>query len=91
MCLEQKIHTESQLEGLALIVSCYQPKPKRRSNTMSKRYKRLLLALAAVASIYLVRATGLDQGIIDEVLDAAVEALVEEQPAADVPAAPQGE
>lgn len=51
-----------------------------------KRYRRLLLALAAVASLYLVKATGLDQGLIDEVLDAAVEALVEEE----APLAPEG-
>lgn len=57
-----------------------------------KRYRRLLLALAAVASLYLVKVTGLDQGLIDEVLDAAVEALVEEAPAPEVPQAPeQGE
>ncbi len=43
-----------------------------------KRYKKLLLALAAVASIYAVKATGLDQGLIDEVLQSAVEAVVEE-------------
>jgi hypothetical protein len=42
-----------------------------------KRYRRLLLALAAVASIYLVKAAGLDQGLIDEVLGAAVEAFVD--------------
>lgn len=41
-----------------------------------KRYRRLLLALGAVASIYVVRATGLDRGLIDEVFDAAVEAIV---------------
>lgn len=44
-------------------------------NKMS-RYKKLMIALAAVASIYLVRATGLDQGMIDEVLNAAVESVV---------------
>lgn len=42
-----------------------------------KRYKKLLLALAAIASIYLVKATGLDAGLIDAVLDAAIEATVE--------------
>ncbi len=41
--------------------------------------KRLLLALAAIATIYLVRATGLDQGLIDEVFQAAVEAVTEEE------------
>ena len=50
-----------------------------------KRYKKLLLALAAVAGLYLVKATGLDQGLIDEVLNAAVEALVEEAPAVEAP------
>lgn len=53
---------------------------------MPKRYKRLLIALAAVASLYLVRATGLDRGLIDEVLNAAVEAFVEEEPAVEAPA-----
>lgn len=52
-----------------------------------KRYRRLLLALAAVASLYLVKVTGLDQGLIDEVFDAAVEALVEEAPEPEVPPA----
>jgi len=42
-----------------------------------KRYKRLLLALAAVASLYLVKATGLDQGLINEVLDALVESVTD--------------
>lgn len=52
---------------------------------MSPKYKKLLLALAAVASIYLVRATGLDAGLIDEVLEAAVEAAVEEEQVEGVP------
>jgi len=42
-----------------------------------KRYKKLLIALAAVASIFLVRWTGLDQGLIDDVLEAAIEAATE--------------
>jgi len=42
-----------------------------------KRYKKLLIALAAIASIYIVKATGLDQGLIDDVLDAAIEAVTE--------------
>lgn len=44
-----------------------------------KRYRKLLLALAAVASLYLVRATGLDQGLVDEVLEALVEVVVDEE------------
>lgn len=56
---------------------------------MPARYKRLLIALTAIGSIYLVKATGLDQGLIDEVLNALVEAVVEEAP--DAPAAPQPE
>lgn len=56
---------------------------------MPSRYKRLLIALAAVASLYLAKATGLDQGLIDEVLDALVEAVVEEAP--EAPAEPQPE
>ena len=43
-----------------------------------KRYKKLIVALAAVASLYIVRETGLDQGLIDAVMDGLVEALVEE-------------
>lgn len=53
---------------------------------MKPKYKRLLLALAAIAGLYAAKLTGLDQGLIDEVLDAAVEAVVEE-PAV----APEGE
>lgn len=45
-----------------------------------KRYKKLIIALAAIASIYLVKATGLDQGLIDAALDGLVEAVVEEAP-----------
>lgn len=41
-----------------------------------KRYKKLLLALAAIASIYVVKATGLDRGLIDEAFNAVVEAIV---------------
>jgi len=48
-----------------------------------KRYRRLLIALAAIASLFIVRATGLDKGLIDEALDALVEAVVEPE---DVPA-----
>lgn len=48
-----------------------------------KRYKKLFIALAAIASIYIVQATGLDQGLIDEALNAAVEALTEESPNSD--------
>lgn len=44
-----------------------------------RRYKKLLLALAAVASLYLVRETGLDQGLVDEVLESLVEVVVEEE------------
>ena len=51
-----------------------------------KRYKKLLIALAAVASIYIVRATGLDGGLVDAVLDAAVEAVTSEPEAAPAPA-----
>ncbi len=49
---------------------------------------RLLLALSAVASLYVCRATGIDGGLIDEVISATVEALREEpmpQPAPPVP------
>lgn len=53
---------------------------------MPKRYKRLLITLAAIASLYLVKATGLDRDLIDEALNAAVEAFVEEQPAVEAPA-----
>lgn len=45
-----------------------------------KRYRNVLLALAAIASIYIVRATGLDAGLIDAALNALVEALAETAP-----------
>ncbi len=53
-----------------------------------KRYKRLLLALCAIASIYVVRATGLDRGLIDEVFEAAVEAFTDEPESAPEPNVP---
>jgi len=46
---------------------------------MKKRYKRLLIALLAVAGLYAARETGLDQGLIDEVLDGVVEAVYPEE------------
>jgi hypothetical protein len=49
-----------------------------------RRYRKLRLALSAIASLYIVRATGLDQGLIDEALRAAVEAVTE--PEVAVPA-----
>jgi hypothetical protein len=60
-----------------------------------KRYQKLMVALAAVASLYLVRATGLDKGLIDQVLDALIEAVVAEPepvevPVLEAPAAPEG-
>lgn len=42
---------------------------------MKKRYKRLLIALLAVAGLYIARETGLDQGLIDEVMGGVVEAV----------------
>jgi len=47
-----------------------------------KRYKKLIIALAAVASLYIVRETGLDAGLIDAVMDGLVEAIVDEAPEA---------
>lgn len=47
---------------------------------MSSRYKKLLIALVAIASLYLVKLTGLDQGLIDQLLEAVVEAVVDEAP-----------
>lgn len=41
-----------------------------------KRYRKLLIALLAVAGLYVARETGLDQGLIDEVMDGIVEAVV---------------
>lgn len=38
-----------------------------------------MIALAAIASLYLVKATGLDAGLIDAVLDAAVEVVTGEE------------
>jgi hypothetical protein len=54
-----------------------------------KRYKKLLVALAAVASIYLVKATGIDGGLIDNVLDALVETVVNEEAAPAPEVTPQ--
>lgn len=48
-----------------------------------KRYKKLIVALAAVATLYIVRETGLDQGLIDAVMDGLVEAIVEEEAPAE--------
>lgn len=54
------------------------------------RYKKLLIALAAVASLLIVRETGLDKGLIDDVLDGLIEAVVGEPEAApEVPAGPE--
>jgi len=47
-----------------------------------KRYKKLIIALAAVLSLVLVRETGLDAGLIDAVMDGLVEAIVDEAPEA---------
>lgn len=56
---------------------------------MSKKWKAVAVALAAIASLYLVRATGLDQGMIDRALGALVEALSD---SSDAPAeAPAGQ
>lgn len=88
MCFEERIHEQARLEGLPLGSArgsrCNLEGP--RSKPMDKRYKRLLIALAAVASLYLVKATGLDKGLIDEVMNSAVEALVveDEQPQPEV-------
>ena len=49
-----------------------------------KKYKKLLLAVATIASLYLVKVTGLDQGLIDGVLEAVVEVVVEEEPVQEV-------
>lgn len=46
-----------------------------------KKYRKLLLALAAIASVYIIRETGLDAGLIDAALDGLVDALA---PAAEV-------
>lgn len=42
-----------------------------------KKYKKLLIALAAVGAIYAVRATGLDKGLIDQVFSSAIDAVCE--------------
>lgn len=41
---------------------------------MPKRYRKLLIALLAVAGLYVARETGLDQGLIDAVIEGIVEA-----------------
>ncbi len=85
MCFEERIHEAARHEGMMLTeeyrtrAAFVSPSTKRNSN-MQKRnraVKRLLIALAAIVSIYLVRATGLDGGLIDEVFDAAIEAATE--------------
>jgi len=52
-----------------------------------KRYKKLIIALAAVASLYIVRETGLDAGLIDAVMEGLVESIVEEDPGSNLPEA----
>ena len=42
-----------------------------------KRYKKLIIAVLAIASVYVVRETGLDQGLIDNLMEAVAEAIVE--------------
>lgn len=44
------------------------------------RYKKLLIALAAIAAIYVVRATGLDRGLIDNVFNSAIDAVTADPP-----------
>lgn len=44
-----------------------------------KKYKKLLLALAAVMAIYAVKLTGLDRGLIDDVLQSAVDAVTSDE------------
>lgn len=46
---------------------------------MKKRYKRLLIALLAVAGLYIARETGLDRGLVDEVMEGVVEAVSEKE------------
>lgn len=53
-----------------------------------KRYQKLLLALAAVATIFVVRETGLDKGLVDDVFNGLVEALVGESDESSNDAAP---
>lgn len=53
----------------------WQPEPI----TMKPRYKKLLLALLAVAGLYIARETGLDQGLIDEVMEGVIEAVSGEE------------
>lgn len=45
------------------------------------RYRKLLIALAAIASVYIIRETGLDAGLIDAALDGLIDAIA---PAAEV-------
>ena len=40
-----------------------------------KRYRKLLIAVLAVAGLFIARETGLDQGLIDAVLEGIVEAV----------------
>lgn len=79
-CFEDRIHEESKLEGVQFQGSfIIQDEPPTHRKEPMKRYKKLLVALAAVAAILIVRETGLDQGLVDEVMDAVVETLVYEE------------
>lgn len=46
----------------------------------SNKYRKLLLAVAAIAALYAAKATGLDQGMLDELFEAGVEVIIEELP-----------
>jgi thiamine transporter ThiT len=47
---------------------------------LSPRYRKLVIALGAVATLLIARETGLDRGLIDAVMDGLVEVVVEPDP-----------
>lgn len=55
-----------------------------------KRFKPLLVALAAVAAIYATKATGLDRGLVDRVMAGLIEAVYPTEVPEPAPAASAG-
>jgi hypothetical protein len=55
---------------------------------MKPKHKKLFFAVAAIATVYLVRATGLDQGLLDAAFDGLFDAVVDTTQ--EVPALPEG-
>lgn len=54
-----------------------------------RKWRKLLYALAAVASLYIARATKIDGGLIDDVLNAAVEVVTPDEAPEVAPEVPK--